>query len=97
MTISRRRFLQGIAATSAATLIGPSLLQRALAAGVEGSGQWKVSGSHWGAFRARVYAGKVQEIKPFEADQYPTDMLKGIKGSHIYINKFHIRVLEDAA
>ena len=80
MTISRRRFLQGIAATSAATLIGPSLLQRALAAGVEGSGQWKVSGSHWGAFRARVYAGKVQEIKPFEADQYPTDMLKGIKG-----------------
>ncbi|MCE2571078.1 trimethylamine-N-oxide reductase TorA [Motilimonas eburnea] len=80
MTISRRSFLKGIAATSAAGLIGPSLLQQAVAAASESPGQWQVSGSHWGAFRARVYAGKVQEIKPFEADSYPTEMLKGIKG-----------------
>lgn len=80
MSISRRSFLKGIVATSAATLVGPGLLNVAKAASAETAGQWKVSGSHWGAFRARVYAGKVQEIKPFEADKYPTEMLNGIKG-----------------
>jgi len=80
MTLSRRSFLKGILATSAATLVGPTLLSAASASGSETAGTWKVSGSHWGAFRARIYAGKVQEIKPFEADKHPTDMLKGIKG-----------------
>ena len=78
MTLSRRSFLKGILATSAATLVGPTLLSAA--SGSETAGTWKVSGSHWGAFRARIYAGKVQEIKHFEADKNPTDMLKGIKG-----------------
>ena len=78
MTLSRRSFLKGILATSAATLVGPTLLSEAF--GSETAGTWKVSGSHWGAFRARIYAGKVQEIKHFEADKNPTDMLKGIKG-----------------
>ncbi|WP_029848328.1 trimethylamine-N-oxide reductase TorA, partial [Vibrio parahaemolyticus] len=41
---------------------------------------WKVTGSHWGAFRAHIYAGKVQEIKPLELDKNPTEMLNGIKG-----------------
>ena len=78
MTLSRRSFLKGILATSAATLVGPTLLSAAF--GSETAGTWKVSGSHWGAFRARIYAGKVQEIKHFEADKNPTDMLNGIKG-----------------
>ncbi|WP_029796301.1 trimethylamine-N-oxide reductase TorA, partial [Vibrio parahaemolyticus] len=39
-----------------------------------------VTGSHWGAFRAHIYAGKVQEIKPLELDKNPTEMLNGIKG-----------------
>jgi trimethylamine-N-oxide reductase (cytochrome c) len=78
MTLSRRSFLKGILATSAATLVGPTLLSAA--SGSETAGTWKVSGSHWGAFRARIYAGKVQEIKHFEADKNPSDMLKGIKG-----------------
>jgi trimethylamine-N-oxide reductase (cytochrome c) len=78
MTLSRRSFLKGILATSAATLVGPTLLSAAF--GSETAGTWKVSGSHWGAFRARIYAGKVQEIKHFEVDKNPTDMLKGIKG-----------------
>ncbi|WP_025560745.1 trimethylamine-N-oxide reductase TorA, partial [Vibrio parahaemolyticus] len=33
-----------------------------------------------GAFRAHIYAGKVQEIKPLELDKNPTEMLNGIKG-----------------
>lgn len=80
MAITRRSFLKGVATTSAASVIGPSLLASASANAVETTGTWKVSGSHWGAFRAHIYAGKVQEIKPLELDQNPTEMLNGIKG-----------------
>ncbi|HAS6168794.1 TPA: trimethylamine-N-oxide reductase TorA [Vibrio vulnificus] len=80
MAITRRSFLKGVATTSAASVIGPSLLASASANAVETTGTWKVSGSHWGAFRAHIYAGKVQEIKPIELDQNPTEMLNGIKG-----------------
>ncbi|WP_440873580.1 trimethylamine-N-oxide reductase TorA [Vibrio diabolicus] len=80
MAITRRSFLKGVATTSAASVIGPSLLASASANAVETTGTWKVTGSHWGAFRAHIYAGKVQEIKPLELDKNPTEMLKGIKG-----------------
>lgn len=32
-----------------------------------------------GAIRAKVQNGKVVDVKPFEYDQYPTEMIKGIK------------------
>ncbi|MFB9214984.1 trimethylamine-N-oxide reductase TorA [Vibrio sinaloensis] len=80
MAITRRSFLKGVATTSAASVIGPSLLASASANAAESTGTWKVSGSHWGAFRAHIYAGKVQEIKPLESDTNPTDMINGIKG-----------------
>ena len=79
MAITRRSFLKGVATTSAASVIGPSLLA-STANAAETTGTWKVSGSHWGAFRAHIYAGKVQEIKPLESDTNPTDMINGIKG-----------------
>ena len=60
MTLSRRSFLKGILATSAATLVGPTLLSAAF--GSETAGTWKVSGSHWGAFRARIYAGGFSNV-----------------------------------
>ncbi|WP_261815482.1 trimethylamine-N-oxide reductase TorA [Vibrio gallicus] len=82
MSLSRRSFLKGLGATgAAASVIGPSLL---VSSGVNAAettdGVWKTSGSHWGAFRARIWAGKVQEIKPIEVDKHPTEMLNGIKG-----------------
>ncbi|WEM41123.1 trimethylamine-N-oxide reductase TorA [Photobacterium sp. DA100] len=80
MSVSRRRFLQGMVATSAASVIGPSLLGMNKAMAAETVGTWKVSGSHWGAFRAHIYGGKLQEIKPLELDKHPTEMLNGIKG-----------------
>ncbi|MDX1301916.1 trimethylamine-N-oxide reductase TorA [Photobacterium sp.] len=85
MSLSRRKFLKGLATTSAASVIGPGLLMSAAkaateSAGDQASGIWKVSGSHWGAFRARIYNGKVADIKPLELDKHPTEMLKGIKG-----------------
>ncbi len=80
MAITRRSFLKGVATTSAASVIGPSLLASASANAAETTGTWKVSGSHWGAFRAHIYGGKVQEVKPLETDTNPTDMINGIKG-----------------
>ena len=78
MAITRRSFLKGVATTSAASVIGPSLLASASASAAETTGTWKVSGSHWGAFRAHIYAGKVQEIKPLETDTNPTDMVSKV-------------------
>ncbi|EKO3493824.1 trimethylamine-N-oxide reductase TorA [Vibrio fluvialis] len=80
MAITRRSFLKGVATTSAASIIGPSLLTPIKAQAAETTGTWKVSGSHWGAFRAQIYGGKVQAIKPLETDKHPTEMLNGIKG-----------------
>ncbi|MBY8072301.1 trimethylamine-N-oxide reductase TorA [Vibrio fluvialis] len=80
MAITRRSFLKGVATTSAASIIGPSLLTPITAQAAETTGTWKVSGSHWGAFRAQIYGGKVQAIKPLETDTHPTEMLNGIKG-----------------
>ncbi|EPF9727755.1 trimethylamine-N-oxide reductase TorA [Vibrio fluvialis] len=80
MAITRRSFLKGVATTSTASIIGPSLLTPITAQAAETTGTWKVSGSHWGAFRAQIYGGKVQAIKPLETDKHPTDMLNGIKG-----------------
>ncbi|PSJ46922.1 trimethylamine-N-oxide reductase TorA [Zobellella taiwanensis] len=80
MALTRRRFLQGLAAGSAAALIGPGLLVRTAQAAVSAEGSWKMAGSHWGAFKALVKGGVVTEVKPFELDQHPTDMLNGIKG-----------------
>ena len=80
MSISRRSFLKGVATTSAVSLVGPSLLMSSKVSAAETTGTWRTSGSHWGAFRAHIYAGKVQEIKALEMDKHPTDMLNGIKG-----------------
>lgn len=80
MAISRRHFLKGLAASSAAALIGQSLLVRTAQAAVSAEGSWKMAGSHWGAFKALVKGGVVSEVKAFELDKHPTDMLNGIKG-----------------
>lgn len=80
MAITRRSFLKGVATTSAASIIGPSLLAPISAQAAETTSSWKVSGSHWGAFRAQIYGGKVQAIQPLETDKHPTEMLNGIKG-----------------
>lgn len=87
MSLTRRKFLQGAITASAVTVIGPSLLTQFAHAATENKdatneapGVWKVTGSHWGAFRARVYNGQVMEIIPLEYDKHPTDMLNGIIG-----------------
>ncbi len=61
MAITRRSFLKGAAGSSAAALIGPSLLASASASAAETDGTWKTSGSHWGAFRAVLGAVKFKK------------------------------------
>ncbi|ADN76397.1 trimethylamine-N-oxide reductase TorA [Ferrimonas balearica DSM 9799] len=78
MAISRRGFLKGVLCGGAVAMIGPSLLVPASADAADEI--WKVSGSHWGAFRARIAGGMVMEVKPYDLDQNPTQMLEGIKG-----------------
>ena len=79
---TRRWFLKSAASSAAATgLIGPPLLRPAPAeAATTSAGSWKLTGSHWGAIRAHVQGGTVVDIKPFEEDAHPTDMVNGIRG-----------------
>ncbi|ARB74022.1 trimethylamine-N-oxide reductase TorA [Pasteurella multocida] len=80
MKQSRRQFLKNMSAM-AATFAMPNFLiaQNAFAQSAENVSEWKITGSHWGAIRAKVQNGKVVDVKPFEYDQYPTEMIKGIK------------------
>lgn len=85
--INRRQFLTGLAAFGASVALPSGLLMasRIVEAADEinlnpDAGEmkgWKMSGAHWGAFRARIEADKVVEIRPFEFDKHPTDILKG--------------------
>ncbi|MDY2948244.1 trimethylamine-N-oxide reductase TorA [Mannheimia varigena] len=79
MQQSRRQFLKNISVMAAAITMPNFLVPRNVFAN-ENLSEWKISGSHWGAMRARIENGRVAEIKPFEFDKHPTEMLKGIKG-----------------
>ncbi|WP_270729594.1 trimethylamine-N-oxide reductase TorA [Shimia sp. Alg240-R146] len=77
---TRRTVLKGLAASAAASLMGPSLLSRSASAATTSAGTWRLTGSHWGAVEALVKGGKVTEVKPYKNDPSPTDMVNGIKG-----------------
>ncbi|MFL7012933.1 trimethylamine-N-oxide reductase TorA [Enterovibrio norvegicus] len=82
MKMNRRKFLKGMLSVSATAVIGPSLLVStdAKASSELLDGVWRTTGSHWGAFRARVVGGEVAEIVPFSHDKNPSQMIDGIKG-----------------
>ena len=79
MQHSRRQFLKQLSVMAGAMAVPDFLVSRKAFAGA-GEGEWKISGSHWGAIRAKVLNGRITEIKPFEYDKYPTEMINGIKG-----------------
>lgn len=39
---------------------------------------WRISSSHWGAFRARTDGRKILEVRPFEGDREPSPLLASI-------------------
>ena len=86
MSFPRRDFLKGMAAMSGTGLVAPSLLTLSPAeaqAAVEVTDDittWKITGSHFGAIRAKVIGDRVLEVQPLELDQHPTEMIKGIIG-----------------
>ncbi|WP_137925771.1 trimethylamine-N-oxide reductase TorA [Cupriavidus sp. 2SB] len=79
--VSRRRFIQGALATGALGSASPALL--ATGASRQGSvGTSEVlTGSHWGAFYAKVENGRVTGLRPWEKDPRPSHMLPGVLDS----------------
>lgn len=76
---SRRRFLTAMLAVGAASALAPSpLIKKAWAAG-ENPEQWIQSGSHFGAFEAKVMNGEWVATRPFKHDKYPCDMLNAVR------------------
>lgn len=86
MNQSRRGFLKAMAWATAGSVIpsvvfGESILEKVTHSdNANNLVNWQFSGAHWGAFRAKVVGGKVAEVKPFEFDQHPTDMVYNIPG-----------------
>lgn len=76
---SRRRFLTAMLAVGAASALASSpLIKKAWAAG-ENPEQWIQSGSHYGAFEAKVMNGEWVATRPFKQDKYPCDMLNAVR------------------
>ncbi|WP_394203142.1 trimethylamine-N-oxide reductase TorA [Shewanella waksmanii] len=81
--MNRRDFLKGLVGTSYVVLSGSSVLAplNALAAsGADATDGWLTTGSHFGAFKMKRKNGVIAEVKPFDSDKYPTDMINGVKG-----------------
>ncbi|RTR37438.1 trimethylamine-N-oxide reductase TorA [Shewanella canadensis] len=81
--MNRRDFLKGLVSTSYVVLSGASVLAplNALAAsGAKSKDGWLTTGSHFGAFKMKRKNGVIDQVKPFDLDKYPTDMINGIKG-----------------
>ena len=77
--MSRRAFLSYGVALGAMSIAAPSLLATgARAATADGE---VLTGSHWGAFRAKVEGGRVVSVKPWEKDPAPSHQLAGVLDS----------------
>lgn len=80
--MNRRDFLKGIGSSSFVVLGGSSVLAplNALAKAGINEDEWLTTGSHFGAFKMKRKNGVIAEVKPFDLDKYPTDMINGIRG-----------------
>ena len=85
MNYSRRGFLKAMGVMSGTALLAPGLLTaRSAFAADEAPGvseditTWRISGSHFGAIRAKVVGDRVVDVRPFEYDKHPTEMIQGI-------------------
>lgn len=79
MLHSRRQFLKNMSIMASAFVMPNFLVPREAKANSTPVSEWKITGCQWGAVRAKVENGRVTEIKPFEYDKHPSEMINGIK------------------
>jgi trimethylamine-N-oxide reductase (cytochrome c) len=79
LALSRRRLLTSGVALGTSGLFGPSLLVSG-ARGAAPDGE-VLTGSHWGAFRAKVQGGRFVAIRAWEKDPHPSAQLTGVMDS----------------
>ncbi|MBV7387363.1 trimethylamine-N-oxide reductase TorA [Pasteurellaceae bacterium TAE3-ERU1] len=78
MNQTRRQFITQTSAMLAALSLPQFVVASQHGLSADPLETWKMTGSHWGAVRAKVKNGRVVEIKPFEYDKHPTEMINGI-------------------
>ena len=76
---TRRGALKASAAAGALGAFAPALLTRGARA--QGAAGEVLTGSHWGAFHAKVEDGVWTEIRAWEKDPYPSPQLDGVLDS----------------
>ena len=84
---SRRGFLKTASLIAGGSLLAPSLMAETLLTTKQPTDvdldtlvSWRISGAHWGAFRAKVVANRLVEVEPFEYDKHPTRILDAVPG-----------------
>jgi trimethylamine-N-oxide reductase (cytochrome c) len=78
--MTRRAVLEAGLAAGALGLSGASLLSSGARAAPAAATEI-LTGSHWGAFRAKVEDGRFVGIRPWERDPRPTPALEGVMDS----------------
>ncbi len=78
--MSRRAFLRAGVAFGALGFAAPSLLVSGARAAAAPDGE-VLTGSHWGAFRAKVEGGRWVSVTPWEKDPAPSHQLPGVMDS----------------
>ena len=78
--MTRRAVLEAGLAAGAFGLSGASLLGSGARA-APAPGSEILTGSHWGAFRAKVEGGRFVGIRPWEKDPHPAPVLEGVMDS----------------
>lgn len=76
--IKRRDFLKGSSALAAATVVAQQAGASSLISGPIANESKKISGSHFGAFRAHIRGGQFTGVTPFEDDVEPSPMLNAL-------------------
>jgi len=77
-SVSRRRFIQGVLASGALGSASTALLAAGADKPVKGGSAEILTGSHWGAFYAKVENGRVTGVRPWEKDPRPSHQLPGV-------------------
>ncbi len=75
--LTKRDFLNCGAALGALGMFGPALLARSARA-ADAASREVLSGSHWGAFHAKVEGGRIVSFRPWEKDPRPSPQLSGV-------------------
>jgi len=90
--MNRREFLKGFATASVTSIAAASVLKPSAAkaeSSIISGEEWLTTGTQFGAYKIKRKNGIISDVKAFDLDKYPTEMLNGMRG--LVYNKSRVR------